>query len=69
MKNLTSIDLASLTTVTGGTSKASATDAALTQQLTTVTSALDDLKRNSGSSQSSMSQMLPIMMMAKMMRG
>ena len=67
MNHLASIDLASLVTVTGGTTQSTG-DSAITQQLQTVTSALDDLKK-SRSSQSGISQYLPIMMMAKMMRG
>ncbi len=67
MNHLASIDLASLVTVTGGTTQSTG-DSAITQQLQTVTSALDDLKK-SRSSQSGLSQYLPIMMMAKMMRG
>ena len=67
MNHLASIDLALLVTVTGGTHQSTG-DTAITQQLQTVTSALDDLKK-SRSSQSGISQYLPIMMIAKMMRG
>jgi hypothetical protein len=64
------IPMSVLDDVTGGATRksASGSNEALTLALQQVTSSLDDLKSSQNKNQSSVSQLLPIMMMAKLAR-
>ncbi len=64
---LASIDPRWLQSVTGGASKSTGNEQLVTQ-LQSVTDALDDVKR-AGAKKDPMSEMLPMMMMMKAMRG